>query len=311
VTSSPGMPSGIEPASAVTAAAESMESSGRDRNGAAPSAAIGRASHGRITAALHRSRAARALAQLALLAVVLMIYSLALAASPSAAGLLPTLGQITSAFGTLIGSAQFWDALEATTVAGGSALLLSMLIGGIAGILLSVHENAYRSVSFVVDFFRTVPPIALISVGLLLFGPTARMEIILIVTAAVWPVLIQVHFGVANIDQKLLETARSFRIASWRRQCFVVVPAIGPSFATALRLTATLCLLLAVATELLGSGRGLGYLIGYYQQANRVPEAFALVIVVGLVGVILNAGLLAMERRLFAWHHRPRQGGIS
>lgn len=242
--------------------------------------------------------------QAGFLAVVLAVYSLVLVLIPPLQRFLPTLPDLVAAFGGLLIDSKFWGGLLTTLSAAGMALLISVVIGGAVGLLLSIHRNAYLSAQFIIDFMRTIPPLALIPLGLLLLGPTVRMEVSLIVISTVWLMLIQTYFAAANMDQALLETGRSYRMQLWRRLVFIMAPAIGPSFATAVRLSATLCLMVAIGTELLASGSGLGYLVGWYQQSAHIPETYAIIVVIGLLGVALNTLLMFIEKRLFAWHRR-------
>jgi len=261
---------------------------------------------------LQHHRGARIVAQLALFLVFLAIYSMLIAFSPSLGRFMPTVpALLVDGFGTILVDPGLWEGVGMTLYATVLGLAISLVLGSVVGVLLSIHRNAYLSAQFVIDFMRTIPPLALIPVGLLLLGPTLRMEVTLIVVTAVWPVLLQVHFGVVNIDPKLLETARSFRIPLWRRMLFIMAPAVGPSFGTALRLSATLCLLLAVGTELIAGGSGLGYLVGWYQQAFRIPETYATIIIVGLLGVALNSFIMFGERRLLGWHRRETKAARS
>lgn len=249
------------------------------------------------------SRALRFSLQLGLLVVLLCAYSLASALSAEGR-FLPSVADISNAFFGLLASTQFWGAVGYTAGAGGLGLLISLVVGAVVGALLSVHWAAFASAQFVIDFMRTIPPLALIPVGLLLLGSTLRMEVTLIVISAVWPVLLQVYYAVLNVDPKLIEIGRSFRVSRARRVLYITAPAIGPAFATSVRLSATLCLLLAIGTELLASGNGLGYLVGFFQTANRIPDAYATIIVIGLLGLGVNVGLGALEKRLFRWHRR-------
>jgi len=257
---------------------------------------------------LRHHRGARFAAQVVLLVAALGAYSLLLVIVPSLSRFLPSVPALIDGFGSIFADPRLWQSLGTTLYASLLGLFISLVAGSVVGALLSVHRNAYLSAQFLVDFMRTIPPLALIPVGLLLLGPTVRMEVTLIVVAAVWPVLIQVHFGIVNIDPKLIETAKSFRIPSWRRMIFIMAPAVGPSFGTAVRLSATLCLLLAVGTELIAGSSGLGYLIGIYQQSNLIPETYATIIIVGFLGIALNAVIAVAERRLFGWHRRETKG---
>lgn len=233
--------------------------------------------------------------------IVVSAYAAALALDPGLRRFLPTVPELVGAFGELAVDTEFWEALGATANAVLLGLSISMAAGSLFALLLSLHPTVYASFRFLIDFLRTIPPLALIPVGLLLMGPTLRMEVSLIVASAVWPVVLQVYYGIIHLDHQYLETARSFRLGLPRTVLFVVSPGVAPSFATALRLATAMALLLAVGTELLAGTDGLGFLVGWYQQARQIARMYAVIIVVGLLGVALNALIKTGERRLFSW----------
>lgn len=262
----------------------------------------------RLDRLLRRSRAARITGQILAVVILLALYSLVRLASPVMANQLPALPQIASALGRLAVDPVFWQAVAYTTAVAAIGLVLSVVLGATVGALLSLHRNAFASAQFVIDFVRAVPTIALIPIGLLIVGPNAQLEVTLILLTATFPVLLQVYFAIKNVDPKLLETATSFRLTRTQRIVFVVGPAISPAVATSIRLAATLSVLLAVGTELLATGGGLGYLVSQAQVSDQIPRLYALVLVIGVMSVALNLGLETAEKHLLAWHRREVKG---
>lgn len=263
---------------------------------------------GRVDRLLRRSRVARLTGQSLVVVVVLVGYSLARFASPVMERQLPSLPELVGAIGALLVNPTFWQSVGYTAGVAAAGLLLSVLIGAGLGALLSVHRFAFTSAQFVIDFMRAIPALALIPVGLLLIGPGAQMEVTLIVLTAVWPVLLQVFYAIKNLDPKMLETARSFRLGRPQRVVFVIAPAVSPAVATSIRLAATLSVLIAVGTELLATGSGLGYMVAQAQVNDQIPRLYALVLIIGLLSVALNVGLELAEGRLLAWHRREVKG---
>jgi ABC-type nitrate/sulfonate/bicarbonate transport system permease component len=76
---------------------------------------------------------------------------------------------------------------------------------------------------------------------------------------------------------------------------------------TGLRLAAAVALILEITAELVIGVPGLGQLIGVAQSSGAVAETYALVIVVGLIGVTVNVGARAVERRVLRWHTSIRK----
>lgn len=247
------------------------------------------------------------LARVALLAVLAGAWQVvAVLELPGLRSSLPPLSDALVAGGRLLGDAAFWRAVGQTVQAAAVGLALCVVIGVGVGLVLSIRPAFYASAGAVIDFLRTIPPLALIPVGILLYGPTTRLDVLMVVIAAVWPVLLQTVYGVRAVDPELLKTARSYRIAPWRRMLLVVTPACAPAVATGVRISAAIALLLALGTELIAGSPGLGRVIADFQRAGALPETYACIVLAGLLGITLNGLLRTAEVRLLAWHHTPR-----
>lgn len=219
---------------------------------------------------------------------------------------IPTFSEVCVSLVRLLGDAAVWVAMGQTLRATFIGLGLCVLIGVPVGLLIASHRYVVTSTRFAIDFLRTVPPLAVVPLFLLLLGPTPRMEVLLVFAVGVWPVLLQSLYGVRDVDPELLRTARSFRLPLWRRLTFVVAPAAMPSIATGIRICATLSLLLAIGTELIAGVPGLGQEILLSQGAGVPSRMFAQILIAGALGLALSLVVSAVERRLLAWHFRPR-----
>lgn len=220
---------------------------------------------------------------------------------------IPSPTSIAAAASGLAVEAPFWHAFGLTLAGWSLGLLLSVAIAIPVGLVLGSSEVCYRSCRFTIDFLRTIPPVALVPLALLLFGATTEMKLVLVVLGSVWPLLLQTMYGVHQIDPMARETARSYRLDRVRRTIFLVLPGASPFVATGVRISATMALLLTIGAELIGSAEGLGNSIGLAQTASDVPRLFALIAVSAILGVLINAFFVTMERRALSWHvsHRP------
>ena len=209
----------------------------------------------------------------------------------------------------LLGAGEFWSALAATVLTWVAGWLVALIIAVPAGIALGSSSSAYRLTRFSIDFLRTIPPVALLPLALLLYGATNRMAIELIVFGSVWPVLLQSMYGVHQIDAVARDVVRSYRLRRWDRVFRFIVPSAAPFIATGARLAATMSLLLAIGTEVIGGAPGLGSQINVAQQTGAIPDMFVYVVVCALLGVGSNLVLTAVERRALKWHssYRPAQ----
>jgi ABC-type nitrate/sulfonate/bicarbonate transport system permease component len=119
-------------------------------------------------------------------------------------------------------------------------------------------------------------------------------------------VLIQVLYGVQDVDPVAMETARSYGFGPWARIRYVLWPTALPYVFTGVRLAAAVALVLAITAELVIGAPGLGALIAVAQTSDAIPAMYALVVVTGLLGVLINLAARTAERRLLSWHQSVR-----
>jgi ABC-type nitrate/sulfonate/bicarbonate transport system permease component len=149
--------------------------------------------------------------------------------------------------------------------------------------------------------------VALIPLVVLIYGSRPQSALILVVYAAFWQVLVQVLYGVADVDPVVRDTARSYRFSKWAVVRTVVWPTALPYVMTGFRLAAAVALILEITAELIIGVPGLGKSIGVAQSSGAVTKTYALVIVVGVVGIAVNLLARAVERRTLRWHSSIRR----
>jgi ABC-type nitrate/sulfonate/bicarbonate transport system permease component len=207
----------------------------------------------------------------------------------------------------LLSTPHFWSTVWATVRAWGIGLMISVGIAVPAGLILGASNRVYRMSRVTIDFLRTIPPVALIPLALLLYGATEKMALLLIVFGSAWPVLLQSMYGVHQVDPVARDVARAYRLSRRDVVLSVVLPSAAPLIATGIRIAATMSLLLAIGAELIGGAPGVGHSIAIAEVNGDIPQMYAFVVVSATLGVLLNVALLRLEGRALAWHpsHRP------
>lgn len=198
----------------------------------------------------------------------------------------------------------FWAALGQTLTAATTGWLISCVVGVVFGLLIGTIRPLDRSTSFVVEFGRAFPTIALMPVVMLMLGATMTMQVTMVVLAALWPVLVQAILGARRLDPSIVDTVRIFRIPRglWFRR--VLLPAATPFIATGIRISASISILAAVGVEVLTQVPGLGRLITLAQEAQRWDMAFAYLFFAGMFGWAIASLLAWGEKSLLAWNRQ-------
>jgi ABC-type nitrate/sulfonate/bicarbonate transport system permease component len=218
----------------------------------------------------------------------------------------PPLSRVLSALGTAVSGETLWLALLETMQAWLIGLAIAIVAGIVVGIVIGGVPVLRSLTSSTVEFLRPIPSVALIPLVVLLFGTDIRSTLLLVIYASFWQVLIQVLYGVQDIDPVVLDTAKSYGLRPLARVRHVTWPTALPYVMTGVRLAATVALVLTITAELVIGGRGLGSQIAVAQSSGAVPATYALVVLAGLVGVVVNVGVRLLERRVLAWHPSVR-----
>ncbi len=185
----------------------------------------------------------------------------------------------------------------------GIVVVLGVALGLVAGRSRAIAET----IDPVVEFLRAMPAPALIPVFIILFGTDSAMRVSLIAFGSMWPVLLNTMDGARGVDPTLLATARSFGIPRRAQLTKIVLPAAAPKIFAGLRVSLGLALILMVVSELVASTNGIGHHIIQAQRVFALPDMWAGVLLLGVLGYGLNAVLVAVERRTLAWHRGARR----
>ena len=175
---------------------------------------------------------------------------------------------------------------------------IASTIGVALGLLLGLSPLAYRYSMTSFEVTRAIPPITFVPAALLVFGFSLKMELVLVIYGGIWPVLINTIGGVRSIAPELRDVGRMLRLSRLETIRKVVLPAALPAILVGLRLALSLCLVLAIVAEMVGNPAGIGNGLISARQALQPALMFVYVIVAGLLGVALNAGLRASARAL-------------
>jgi NitT/TauT family transport system permease protein len=185
------------------------------------------------------------------------------------------------------------------------AFLIAGVIGVPLGVLLGSNEKAYRSVEFLIDFFRSTPSSALIPLFLMIFGVTDMNKIAIAAFAAVLGIRFNSAYGVINARKQRVMAARVMGASRWRIFKDVLIwESLQPTF-VGLRSGVSMALVIVIVAEMfIGSDSGLGNRIINAQQVLNVRDMYAAILAAGALGYVLNILFLVLEKRVVHWSGR-------
>jgi ABC-type nitrate/sulfonate/bicarbonate transport system permease component len=253
-----------------------------------------------------RFRPRRLLLGLAGILTFLLVWELASRTGLVDPTYLPPASEVLVTFGANAALTGTWVAVGQTLGAWALGMLLALALAVPLGIVIGLSPFLSRATRSTVEFLRPIPSVALIPLAVLAFAVPLQQSLLIITYGAFWQIFIQVLYGVADVDAVAMSTARSYGFSSWQRVRDVVFPTMLPYLLTGIRLAAAVALILAITAELVTATPGVGKQAALAKDAGLYASAYALVLLTGLLGVVINVGVRAAERRLLSWHQSVR-----
>src|SRR5262249_15287224 len=139
---------------------------------------------------------------------------------------------------------------------------------------------------------------------LFVFSIGNPMEIATIIFGVIWPVLLNAIDGARHVHPGHLETARAFRVPPLTRLGRIILPSAAPKILARLRLSLALALVMMIVSEFVGSANGIGNEMLKDESLFDVPGMWGIVVLLGLLGMVLNAAFGLAEQWILAWQPR-------
>jgi ABC-type nitrate/sulfonate/bicarbonate transport system permease component len=183
----------------------------------------------------------------------------------------------------------------------GAGLGLSILIGGVLGIVMAWWKPVNVLLSPIVEIFYPLPKSALIPVTVIWLGFGDGSKILLIFLGCMLPVTIGAFNGARSSEQVLVWSARSMGAHKLRMLWDVVVPSAMPELLNGIRTALALSFILLVSSELIVAQKGFGYLIGSLGANGSYDAMYAVVLTVAFLGFAADRLYLLILKRAMAW----------
>lgn len=214
---------------------------------------------------------------------------------------LPPFSEVVLAAERLVLSGALVEHAMASILRSSSGLALAILIAVPAGIIIGSNRRIAEFIEPLVELFRNTAPLALLPVFTLILGIGETSKIAMVLYASAWPILLSTVSGVRTVDPLLVKAARSMGLGSARLFAKVILPASVPTIFTGIRLAAAHSILVLIAAEMVGAKAGLGYFVNAAEFNFQIPEMYAGILTLALLGLLVNVTLVHIEGRLSMW----------
>ncbi len=187
-------------------------------------------------------------------------------------------------------------------------VLLGVVLGILVAIPISFVLGWYREVRRFVDpllnFFRALPPIALIPLVIVYFGIGETAKVVILFYASFFSGVIVMYEGIGQISPIYVRVARTLGARDSEIFLKVIVPLTIPHTLTALRVALGVAWATLVASELIAAQQGLGSLIQNAAAFFQLDIIYVGIICIGLIALAMDFALRTLARRLVAWQER-------
>jgi ABC-type nitrate/sulfonate/bicarbonate transport system permease component len=210
----------------------------------------------------------------------------------------PSLLKIASAFARLLVDPQTWKHFAVSAWEIGAGLAIGYMLGVLFGLVAGSRRFFGAAVAPYVDGVATAPKIVFLPIVMLLVGTGMSSKLALGALSAFFPVAINMAASVRQVNPVFIKVGRSFRLSRWQMATRIYLPALRPSLITSLRLGFGLAVVGVLLAEIKLSNAGLGFLANEHYSHYRVPDLYAVLVLVFIVAVGLNSlmGRFAQRR---------------
>ena len=213
----------------------------------------------------------------------------------------PPFSSVVVGWWGLVSSGELFAHFKASFMRSFIGFGLALLIAIPLGLMIGWFPLAKDLLNPVLELFRNTAALALLPVFILLLGIGEISKIAIVLFACTFPVLLNTINAVQNVDPLLIKSAKSMGLPSHKLFYKVILPASIPTIFTGIRMAGTASILVLIAAEMVGAKEGLGYLINYAQMNFQIAEMYAGIITISLLGLLLNYGLVSLEKKFSAW----------
>ncbi|SDX72350.1 ABC transporter permease [Paenibacillus sp. CF384] len=213
----------------------------------------------------------------------------------------PPLSEVLKAWWGLLLSGDLAAHTEASLTRSLGGFLLALLVSVPIGLAIGWWKPVAAYLNPLLEVMRNTAPLAILPVFILLLGLGETSKISIVFYACFFPLLLNTISGVKNVDPLLIKSAKSMGLSSVALFRKVIIPAAIPTIFIGIRQSGAASILVLVAAEMVGAKSGLGYLIQYTQFSFQIPEMYAGIVSISVIGLILNYAILYIERKLTSW----------
>ena len=185
---------------------------------------------------------------------------------------------------------------------------IAIVVGVLLGFLVGSSRLAYAAIYPLLVGFNAVPKAALVPILIVWFGIGLGPGILTAFLISFFPITVNIATGLATLEPELEDVLRVLGAKRWDVLVKVGLPRSMPYFYASLKVAITLAFVGTVLAEMTAGDSGIGYLMQTAGSQQRMPLAFAGLVVIGVMAMVMYELFSVIEKRTTGWAHRGTQG---
>jgi sulfonate transport system permease protein len=215
--------------------------------------------------------------------------------------ILPHIGRVKKAMIDLVSSGQLARDLRISFTRVLRGYGVSILAGGILGILMGMSIKIRNLFNLTVTAMRQIPMIAWIPIIILWCGIGDVSKIVIILLSAVFPIILNTENGINSTPETYIEVARLYKLNKWQTFCKVYLPHALPQIFVGLKLGLGASWMAVVASELIAATTGIGYRMAEARSLMRSDIVIVCMVIIGMVGILMDKILGLLFSAITPW----------
>lgn len=179
--------------------------------------------------------------------------------------------------------------------------ILTVIFAVPAAVLFHVFKRFFSYFDGLMNFLRSVPPLAMIPLLILWFGIDEASKLSLIILSCFFPVFLNTLSGLDNVDKKLLVMGDSLDLSKMEKIRFIMIPEAAPAVITGLRLGLGNSWRALIAAEMIAASSGIGYMILDAEEMAKTDVVYAGILTIGIMGLLMDKFFLMVLAKLCPW----------
>lgn len=218
------------------------------------------------------------------------------------ASVLPSPYTIAETLASMAKTGELFEHLSVSLLRVLKGYVIGCLLGITAGTLMGLIKKFESAMTLVFGIIRPIPIIAWVPILILWMGIDESSKVTVIAFGTFFPVMLNTVYGIQSTDKKYLEVAYSLEKSPAKILFKVIFPSALPAIFTGIRIGLGIAWMSVVGAELIAASSGIGYLISYAGQLSQPDVMLAGVFSIGVVGLLLDILLRAVEKLVLKWN---------